>query len=142
MTGTSSRRRRSARRDALPRVHEEDDQVRLGHAVGDLVLDVLGELIDVLDAYAAGIDQLDVALADGARRGDPVPRDAGRRVHDRDPVPDQAVEQAALADVRPAHDGDGRKAHHRHRSDWGRRRQLPPPLVAAVAAAGRAAAPA
>ena len=65
----------------------------------DLLSDVLGEVGDVLDAVAAGVDHLEgnpFMLNDGA---DAIAGDAGRGFDDADSTSGQAVEEAALANV-------------------------------------------
>ena len=71
----------------------------------------VGEVVHVLDAHAAGVDQLEEAVADLDERGDAVARDAGRRIDDGDAPAGQPVEQRRLADIGPADDGDDGYSH-------------------------------
>ena len=76
------------------------------HRQFDLVVDVFGELVGVDEAVAAGVDELDPVVVDLQRHGDAVAGDAGHVLDDADALAGQRVEEAALADVGPADDGD------------------------------------
>ena len=97
--------------DALWGVDDEEDEGGLGDGVADLVFDVVGEVVDVLDAHAAGVDHFDPAPVELDGGGYSVSRDAGSGVDDGDPPPGKGVQKRALADVRPADDGDNGQGH-------------------------------
>ena len=50
----------------------------------DLLFDCGGEVVHVVDAHAAGVDQLEEAVADLDEVVDAVAGDAGRRIDDGD----------------------------------------------------------
>ena len=64
-------------------------EVGLGQRVLDLLVDVIGQVVAIDHADAAGVDQLEepgiVVLADLDQGPDPVAGDAGGVVDDRDP---------------------------------------------------------
>ena len=62
--------------------------------------------VHVLDADATGVHQLGRPAIEVHPRRDAIAGHAGGRVHDGDPPPRQPVEEAGLADVRPADNGD------------------------------------
>ena len=80
-------------------------------AVCDLLLDVLGEVVDVLDAHAAGIDDLEVSLVLVQQIRQAIARHAGRGIDDRQPLSGKPIEQARFADVRAADDDNLRDGH-------------------------------
>ena len=88
-------------------------------AVSIWLLDVLGEVVAVDHADAAGVDQLEEpgigVVADLDQGADPVAGHARHVVDDGDPASGEPVEQRRLADVRPADDddlGEGHGTHH------------------------------
>ncbi len=118
------------RGDAVLAVDREEDEVGAADGLGDLPLDVRGQVREVVpgvvvlgvlgrvDAEAAGINQLDglvglVAVGRGqlGDERDAVARHARRRIDDRDTVLRDHVEQRTLADVGPADDGDAGEGH-------------------------------
>jgi hypothetical protein len=74
----------------------------------DLRLDVFPQQRLVDHAEAAGVDQLEASVAALHGHCDAVTGDAGRRLDDRNAAAGEPVEQARLADVGPADDGDAR----------------------------------
>ncbi len=78
----------------------------------DLLLDLLGQIVDVLDADPAGIDQFDEALAELNEVGDAIAGHAGGRIDDGQPLAGEPVEKARLAHIGPADDGDLRNTHN------------------------------
>ena len=104
-----------------PDVHDEQDDVRLFDADGDLPFDLGRQVVGILDADAAGVDQLEIPALGLDERGNAVPGDPGGRVDDADPPPGQAVEQRRFADVRPADNGDERDSHRYLRNRSSRR---------------------
>ena len=55
------------RRDSVAAIHDEHDHVGQVDARLDLVLDLIGEVVDVFDAHPAGIDHLHETAVDLAR---------------------------------------------------------------------------
>ena len=94
------------RRDAGGRVHHEQDQVRLLDRHPRLVLHPLLDVGARLDLQAAGVDHGERASRPFGRAVDAIPGGARDVGDDRDPLPDEAVEEGRLADVRAADDGD------------------------------------
>ena len=111
---------------AVAHIDGEQDHVRHLGGRHDLVLDVGGEIRQVLacvvdavllggvHAPTAGIDHFPCACRavrglqrDGGRHA--IARDAGRGIHDGDALASQPVEQAALADIGTTEDGEARK---------------------------------
>ncbi len=95
--------------DAVLVTLELSDDTRLGATPTALLFGARGELLD---------KSLRVALLESAAIHQPVynaldavARDAGGGIDDRDAVACDHVEQAALADVGPADNGDARKWH-------------------------------
>src|SRR5580704_16121307 len=88
-----------------------EDDGGLVQGVGDLLLDVGGEVVDIQVAHAAGIDQLKPARADLHSRGNAVARDAGRGVDDGDAPSGKPVEQGGFTNVGTADDGNLRDRH-------------------------------
>ena len=99
------------RRDTFAHINHKQDQRRLGDGVANLLPDVIGEVVVVLDAESAGIDQLEIHVIDVAHRADPVARYTGRGIDDPDHPPRNTIEQRTLADVRPAYNGNNRQTH-------------------------------
>jgi hypothetical protein len=99
------------RHPARADIDDEHDDARFLDGPIDLPLDVLGQVVAVFDAHAAGINQLNVAIAQWQGNGNAVTRHARGRVDDGNPLADNAVEKAALADVRASDDGDNRQTH-------------------------------
>ena len=99
------------RRDAVAGIDDKEDHRGRVDGRLDLLLDVLGQVVDVLDAHAAGIDQLDEALAELSKERDAIAGHAGRRIDDGQPLAGEPVEKARLAHIGPAHDGDLRNTH-------------------------------
>jgi hypothetical protein len=97
--------------DTLPGVHHEEDEGRRLDGHLDLLLDGFGQVVDVLDAHAAGVDQLHEALAELDELGQAVARHARRRIDDGDPASRKPVQHARLAHVGPADDGNLRYPH-------------------------------
>ena len=78
---------RDVERDqTAPCIDDEQDQRGPVDRVGDLPF-------DVLDAHAAGVGQLDVAVIDLDGRGQAIARDTGRRIDNGDAPASQPVEQ-------------------------------------------------
>src|SRR5262249_18386263 len=98
------------RHQAGASVHHEQHDARLIDSRFDLAFDLGSQVIDILDAHAAGIDQLEETAVGPDQRGDPVTRHAGRRINDGNPPPGQPVEQRRFADVGTAND-----SHYRYR---------------------------
>ena len=92
----------------------DDKQDHRGRVDGrlDLLLDFLGQIVDVLDAHAARIDQFDEPLAELGEVRDAIAGHAGRRIDDGQPLAGEPVEKARLAHIGPAHDGDLRNTHN------------------------------
>ena len=65
----------------------------------DLALDLLGKVVGVLDAHAAGVDQFGEAAADVDQVRNAVAGDAGRRIDNGKSLPGEPVEDARLAHV-------------------------------------------
>src|SRR5207237_1373547 len=107
----------------------------------DLPLHLVGEVVDVGEAHAAGVDQLEEPAVGLDQRGHPVARDAGGRVDDGDAPARQPVEQRRLADVGPAHDGNDRDYQGTTLRFAGAARPAPRPPLYSTAAAGRRPAP-
>ncbi len=104
MTGTSTERSRlatcwssGARTGAG--VDEEDDDVGGVDGEGNLVLDMIGEFVDVFDAHSAGVDEFDEAFADFEGVDHTVAGDAGGGVDNGDAFADQPVEETGFADI-------------------------------------------
>ena len=99
------------RRRAGAGVHDEQEDVGLVDGGLDLAFDVLGEVVHVGVAHAAGVHQFDEAVADLQQRGHAVARHAGGRLDDGDAPAGQPVEQRRFADVGPSDDGHDRYSH-------------------------------
>ena len=81
------------RRQPSPAIDHEEDHVGLVDGNLDLPFDVGGEVIDVLDADAAGVDELEEAILDVDQGGDAIARDAGGGIDDGDAPAREPVEQ-------------------------------------------------
>ncbi len=99
------------RRQALAGIDDKHDHRGRVDGRLDLFLDVLGQIVDVVDAHAARIDQLDEALAELGKVRDAIAGHAGGRIDDGQPLAGQPIEKARLAHIGPAHDGDLRNTH-------------------------------
>ena len=77
----------------------------------DLIFDVPGEVVHVVDAHAAGVDELEEAVVVTHEMGQAIARDTGLVVDDGDAHAGEPVEHAAFADVGPADDDYLRYAH-------------------------------
>ena len=97
--------------DAALRVDHEQQQVGLLDGDADLVLDLLGEVVDVLDPQPARVDQLEIPIVFVEQILDAVARHAGRRIDDGDQSAGQPVEERALPDVRTTDDGNFGDGH-------------------------------
>ncbi len=86
-------------------------QVGLAQGDLDLVFDILGQVVDVLDAHAARVDHLQIAIADVDGRRQAIARDAGRGIDDGDAPARQPIEKRRFAHVGPTDDGDLRNGH-------------------------------
>jgi hypothetical protein len=95
------------------RVEHTHDQIGLGDGDVDLALDPLAHGIFALGIEAAGVDHRVAASAREHVAVVAVARDPGLVVHDRGLLAHEAVEQRALADVRPPHDGDDARRRQR-----------------------------
>ena len=90
-------------------IDDEEDELGLVGGELHLAFDVGGEVVaapGIDDAVAAGVGELEGAATGFNERGDAVPRDAGGGVNDGDAAAGEEVEQAGLADVGAADDGD------------------------------------
>src|SRR5690606_34042463 len=92
-------------------VDHEHDEVGRVDGDGDLVLDVVGEIIVVGEAHPAGVDQVEVAILLVHQVNDAVAGDAGGGVDHRHPPAGEPVEQRTLADVGSA-DNDNTGNRH------------------------------
>ena len=98
------------RQNPLAGIDHEQNRRRGVNRNLDLLLDMVRQIVRILDAHPAGIDQLHVPVADFHQMGHPVSGDAGGGVDDRQSPTGKPVKQARLADVGTAdnHDlGDG-----------------------------------
>ena len=77
----------------------------------DLRFNIRGQVIDIDDPVAPGIRQLKSVPAVFDRNADAVTRDPGGRIHNGNEPVGQHVQQAGLADIRPADDGDEWQRH-------------------------------
>ena len=100
---------------AVADIDDEEDQVGLGQRRLDLTVDVVGQVVAIDHADAAGIDQLEVAgvllVADVPQGPHPIARDPRHVIDDGDPTAGEPVEQRRLADVGPSHDHDFGNGH-------------------------------
>ncbi len=99
------------RRDAFAGIDDEEDHRRRINGRLNLFFDVLGQVVDVLDAHAAGIDQFDESFAELRKVRDAIAGHAGLRIDDGQPLAGKPVEKTRLAHIGPAHDGDLRNTH-------------------------------
>ena len=91
------------------RIDHEHDDVRLGDGQPGLLLDAELDGVVGVDLEPAGVDEHEPAAVPLGIPVQPVAGGAGAVLHDRGARTDDAVEQRALADVRPADDGDDRE---------------------------------
>ena len=98
------------RRDPVPNVDDEENQVGFVDRKLNLPLDVLAQIVPVDHAVPAGIHELEKRLVDVAHGRDTVARHARGRFDDAGAAAADPVEQAALADVRSANDGHNGEA--------------------------------
>ena len=77
----------------------------------NLVLDLIGQVVDVFDAHAAGIDQFGETAVEIDQMGDAVARDPGRGIDDGKPLAREPIEDARFAHVGPADDHNLRNCH-------------------------------
>ena len=68
---------------------------------------LLDQLIDVVDAHAAGIDQFEAAAAIIGFTVNAIPRDARFVTNDRTALTQDGIKKRRFPDVGPAHDDDG-----------------------------------
>ncbi len=99
------------RQHPLAGVDDEQDHGGRIDRQGDLVLDVLGEVVHVGEAHAAGVDQLEEPVVVAHQVGEPIAGDAGLVVDDGDADAREPIEHAAFADVGPTDDDDLGNAH-------------------------------
>ncbi len=92
--------------EALAAVDHEDDVLGGGHRDLDLAGDRLGEAFLVLEADAAGVDQLERLPVVADHGGDAVARHAGLVVDQGNLLAGKAVEEGRLPHVGAADDGD------------------------------------
>ena len=95
-----------ARRDARPRIDDEEDEVGLRHRDAGLVDDRAGNGVLARDIDAAGVDQQEPLAGPVADELLAVAGRAARLVDDRGARRGEAVDQRGLADVRVADDRD------------------------------------
>ena len=96
-------------RQAVAGIDDKEDHRSRVDGRLDLLLDVFGQIVDVLNAHAAGIDQLDKAFAELREVRNTIAGHAGRRIDNGQPLAGEPVEKTRLAHIGPAHDGDLRK---------------------------------
>ena len=93
-------------------IDNEQHEISAGHRQVDLMANVFGELVGVFVAVSAGIDEFDKVVVDEDGHGDAVAGDAGHVLNDADEFARQSVEEAALADIGSADDGDDGHGWH------------------------------
>ncbi len=98
------------RRDAGPRVDEEQRQICGGQGARRLLLHPGREAALFGLFETGGIDDAKPQIGKRRLALAAVARDAGHVIHQRDALPDQAVEQCRFADIGPADDRD-RETH-------------------------------
>ena len=76
-----------------------------------LVFDFLGEIVDVVDAHSARVDQFEKTVVGLHQVRDAIAGDAGGGLDDRNPLAGQPVEQRALPHVGTADDDDFGNGH-------------------------------
>ena len=94
------------RHQTTPDIDDEQDDRSLAQARLDLGVDPRGEAVGVVEAHAAGVNQIDCAAFQREPLHEPVSRHACRRVLDGDPLLDEPVEEGRFADIGPANDRD------------------------------------
>ena len=94
-------------------IDHEDDDVGLGDREAGLLLDAQLDRVVGIDLEAAGVDDHEPPAVPLGVAVQPVARRPRAVLDDRRARPDDAVEERALADVRPADDGDDRAARRR-----------------------------
>src|SRR5262249_5348112 len=92
-------------------VHYKKDHRRLFQRCFDLLFDLGGEVIDVLDTHPAGVYQFEEAILNLDQGSQSVTRDSGRRVNDGNALSSQPIKQRGLADVGAANDGNLGNGH-------------------------------
>ena len=92
--------------EAVLAIDEEEDEVGLAEGQIDLMADVVGQLVGIDEAEAAGVDEFDPAVADLEGGGDAIARDSWGILDDADELVGEPVEKAAFADVGAADDRD------------------------------------
>jgi len=102
------------RRQAFPGVDHEQDHVGRIDRDLDLLLDVLAEVVGIVHAHSAGIDQFHEATAHVCQMRDAIPGDARRGIDNRDSPTGKPVENTRLADVRPTDNDNLRHSHTYH----------------------------
>ena len=90
-------------------VHDEDDDVGLGDGETRLVLDGRLDQVVRVQLQAAGVHQDEAPAVPFGVAVEAVPRRVGAILDDGRAATDDPVEEGALADVRPADDGDDRE---------------------------------
>ena len=98
--------------DAFPAVDDQDDHVGLGHGDLGLAAALRGDVFGGIRIDAARVDDGEDAVAPAALAVEAIAGDAGLVLDDRDPAPDQAVEQGRFAHVGSTHQGDDGKLLH------------------------------
>ena len=93
------------------RVQHEYDHIRLVQSNGDLLFDLVAQVVDVVDADAACVDQLETAVPVLDHIRHPVASHPGHVVDNGQASTGEPVEDTGLADVRPAHNDYLRNAH-------------------------------
>ena len=114
MTGALARRRMFGRllvgrRQPDDRVHDEDDDVGLGDGEAGLLLDRGLDQVVGVELEAAGVDEDEATAVPLGVAVEPVAGRVGAVLDDGRAAADDPVEERALADVRPADDGDDRE---------------------------------
>ena len=97
-------------------IDDEQDDRGLAQACLDLGIDAGGEAVGIIEAHAAGVDEIDRPALQREPLHESIPRHARCRVLDRDPLLDEPVEEGRLADIRPANDRD--LGDQRYISGW------------------------
>ena len=97
----------------MPVAGIDDEQDDVGRSIAASICSstCLRQVVAVLDADAAGIDQLEEPAVVLHQVRDAVARHAGLVIDDRNPPPGQPIEQARLAHVRAADDDNLRNGH-------------------------------
>ena len=116
ITGMLERRSRSASSSSPGRTPARASTTKhgdrgLGQRGARLLADRAGDRVGVERVHAAGVDQRELAPVPLAGELLAVARDAGALVHDRLAAAAEPVDEARLADVRVADDGDLHAAH-------------------------------